>query len=132
VTDNTVELRLPLQDRYLPVLRATAGVVGGVMSFNYDEIMYLRVAIQEAFSVAMRWVQPAERESGLHGLTVRFLIKPGEMEVVMLGPRCSSDRASTKEDEESRAVMESLMDEVESGEDAEGWLVTRMVKRRQA
>ena len=35
---DTIELRLPAKADYLPVLRATVGVIAGTMSFDYDKI----------------------------------------------------------------------------------------------
>lgn len=55
-TNDTIELRLPLKPQYLPILRATTGVVAGVVGFNYDEIMQLRVAVSEVFDLALKHI----------------------------------------------------------------------------
>ena len=75
---DVIEVRLPLKADYLSVLRATVGVLAGEMSFNYDEIIQLRVAISEAFSMAVRWYTeagpiPASTELAVRELAVRFI-----------------------------------------------------------
>lgn len=67
-TNDTIELRLPLKPQYLPILRATTGVVAGVVGFNYDEIMQLRVAVSEVFDLALKHVTPGSEVSEVNEL----------------------------------------------------------------
>ncbi|MCH8993835.1 MAG: UDP-N-acetylglucosamine 1-carboxyvinyltransferase, partial [Chloroflexi bacterium] len=52
MTQDVIQMRLPLKSEYLPVLRAAVGVIAGGMEFTYDEVMQLRVAISEVFDLA--------------------------------------------------------------------------------
>ena len=53
---DVIEIKLPPSSEYLAVVRATIGVIAGNMSFNYDEVIQLRVAASEVFSLAMEWI----------------------------------------------------------------------------
>ena len=54
---DAIELRLPSRPEYLTLVRAAVGVIAGGMSFNYDEIIQLRVAVSEAVQMTMRRAQ---------------------------------------------------------------------------
>ena len=128
--NDTIELRLPLESGYLLILRVTTGVVAGVVSFNYDEIMQLRVAVSEVFDLAMKYVTPGSRISGVNELAVRFSVHPDKIEIVIAGPRDYTSYLNREEGKENLALLRSLMDEVEFGGEVAGKTVLRMVKYR--
>ena len=122
---DTVLLRLPAKSDYLPILRATVGVVAGVMSFTYDEIVQIRVAVSEAFELAARRAQEADPSESDRTVEARIIVGPTELEVLVTpGPLESTDQI------ESRAVIETLVDRVEFGVEAAGKRAIRLVKRK--
>ena len=125
VRRDSIRLRLPLKSEYLPVLRMATGVIAGVMTFNYDEIVQLRVAVSEVFSIAIKNIPGEIEPEQTDEVEFRFTVSPDNLEVWVAAE--SNDIADLdKEDaEESRALLASLMDEVEFG--GEQYLV-RMVK----
>lgn len=129
-TNGTIELRLPLKPEYLPILRATMGVVAGVVSFNYDEIMQLRVAVSEVFDLAIKHVEPGSGFSEVNELAVRFSVHPDKLEVVIMGPKDYTSYLNTGEGRESLALLRSLTDEVEFGGEVAGKTLVHMVKYR--
>ena len=132
LADNEVELRLPAKPEYLPVLRATVGVIAGSMSLNYDEILHVRVAVSEAFSLAVRHLQAGDAPPDVRTAIVSFVISPDRLEVQVTDPIVGPDKVEDSEEAESRAVIESLMDDVEFGAEAAGRSVIRLVKRIRA
>ncbi len=54
MTDDLIELHLPPKAEYVPIVRALAGVIAGEMSFTYDEIVQIRVAVSELFEIGVR------------------------------------------------------------------------------
>lgn len=128
LTNDTIELRLPLKSEYLPVLRATTGVVAGVASFDYEEITQLRVAVSEVFDLAIKHVTLAGRISQVDELTVRFSVHPDKIEIAITGPKDYTSYLGRDEGKESLALLESLMDEVVSGTEGVGRSLLRMVK----
>ncbi len=129
-TNDTTDLRLPLKPQYLPILRATMGAVAGVVSFNYDEIMQLRVVVSEVFDLAMKYVTPGIGVSEVSELSVRFLVYPDRLEIVIMGPRNYTSYLHTEEGVESLALLRSLVNELEFGSEVAGKTVIRMVKYR--
>lgn len=127
---DVIELRLPLKPEYLTILRATTGVVAGVVSFNYDEIMQLRVAVSEVFDLAMKYVMPGIGTSGVKELVVRFPVHPDKLEILIMGPRDYTSYFNTGEGRESLALLRSLVDKVEFGAKVADKTVIRMVKYR--
>ena len=123
LTDHAIHLRLPLKPEYLPVLRATAGVI----NYNYDEIMQIRVAVSEVFDQALRFVSQDKPDQEILELRVKFMVEEQHMELVITTPVDSGDRASRWLDEEGQAVIGSLMDKVELGPDNG---TVRMIKYR--
>ena len=65
-------MRLPPKPEYLSVLRAAIGVIAGDISFNYDEIIQLRVAVSEAFQMTIRQVPQEPQVSTAVGLVVHL------------------------------------------------------------
>ncbi|MBI4298665.1 MAG: hypothetical protein HY666_02785 [Chloroflexi bacterium] len=125
-----IELRLPLRLEFLPVLRATSGVIAAVISFTYDEIMEFRIAVAEAFSLAMKHSTHAEAVSKGKALVVRFEIEQEKIEVYIIEPKDSPLWVESEEDEESQALIRGSMDEVEFGAETIGMPLIRMVKYR--
>ncbi len=126
--NDTIELRLPLKPEHLPILRVTTGVVAGVVSFNYDEIMQLRVAVSEVFDLAIKQVTPGSGLSEVNELNVRFSAQPDKIEIVITCPKDYTSYLNTGEGRESLALLRSLTDELEFGAEVAGKAVICMVK----
>ena len=112
---DVIEIKLPPSSEYLAVVRATIGVIAGNMSFNYDEIIQLRVAASEVFNLAAEWVSQDAAASGTPELALQFVVEGDKLEILV--PNQISYTVSLTGDQmiESRALLESLMDEVEFG-----------------
>jgi hypothetical protein len=113
LTHDIVYLQLPLQIRYLPVLRSMAGVVGGVGSLDYDQIMHIRLAVSEVFEFVRRRAPPASALADGFGLGCTFDLGPDGLEILITPPGDVSFEHSGPEDEESLALLNSLMNAVE-------------------
>ena len=129
-TNDTIELRLTLKPEYLPILRATTGVVAGVVSFNYDEIMHLRVAVSEVFDLAIKQVTPGSGLSEVNELDVHFSVHPNKIEILITGPEDYTSYLNKEAGRESLALLRSLTDELEFGAEVTGKSLLRMVKYR--
>jgi len=127
LTNDVTGLRLPLRPEYIPVLRATVGVLAGTLNFDYDEIMQLRVAVSEVFELAVKQFARQGLSSELGVLDVRFVNRPDGLEILLAAPTDYLGEPKTGEGEESQALLESLMHEVEFGPEAG---LVRMVKYR--
>jgi len=127
---DVLELSLPPKAEYLPVIQAAAGVLAGNMSFNYDEIIHVRTAVAEAFELAVRRLQRTASISTPADVRVRFLIMPEGLEIQIPAPQDDAGWLASQEDVESRALIESLMDEVELDGAAAETPPIRMVKYR--
>ena len=134
MTDDVIEIRLPPKARYLPVLRATIGVIAGAMSFNYDEIIQVRAAASEAFDMAIKYLTAGEGVSEVRELDVRFVVAPGKLEISFPVPEDYSypGRLDIEEEKQSEALLKSLMDELEFGAGEAGKPLIRMVKYKRA
>lgn len=111
-TQDIVELRLPLRLQYLNVIRATVGVIAGTLDFTYDEVMQFRVALSEIFELATHL---AEHEGAEHpgDISFRFEPQPDGL-AIRVGAAVNVVRDLVAEDQdESRALLDSLMDSVE-------------------
>ena len=123
-TNDNIQLTIPLKAEYLPVLRATVGVIAGVLAFNYDEIMQLRVAVSEVFNLAMgqlREQPPAE----VPELAVSISAQPDGLEILLTSPSGFLPVLDGLADDESLALLNSLLDKVEMSHGKAG---VRMVK----
>ncbi len=132
MASDSVELSLPLKPQYLLVLRATVCVVAGTVSFAYDEIMELRAAASEIFDAAVNHPTPTPERGNEDELTVQLVVDPDKIEITMIGPENFTDALHGQQGEESRAVLRSLMDEVEFGVERPGKTGVRMLKYRSA
>ena len=128
---DVLELRLPLKAGYLPLVRATAGVLAGGMSFNYDQVIQVRTAVAEAFDLTIRRTARRAPFSAPVELTVRFTITPDRLEVSLPTQLDDTGRPASQEEVESKALLESLVDEVELDGEANGAPFIRLVKYRQ-
>ena len=119
---DVVELRLPTRPEYVAVLRATAGIIAGEMSFSYDEVLNLRVAVT--------CVAPGEEAIGK--LTVRFTIGARSLEVLIPAPRAYSYDLHGEGEMERRGLLSTLVDKLELGSGEAGEPMVRMLKHKSA
>ncbi len=112
MTNDLLELRLPLKLRHLDVLRATAGVIAGTNSFTYDEILQIRVAVSELFEWALRRLSPEWMAWAQDNFVVSFRVEDNKLEVLVSGPSDFVQSLHGKGQEESLELLKSLMDEV--------------------
>ena len=127
LTGDVIRLRLPVRPEHLAVLRAVVGVVAGTMDFTYDVIMELRVAVSELFDrVGDRLGDSVGPDAP--DLTVELVIGEGRLEILVVPPPGGGDLLDGESGEESRVLLESLMDKVDR---VEGNAV-RMVKYRRS
>ena len=127
---DVIELRLPPRGEYQSVLRALIGVIAGDLSFNYDEIIQLRVAVSEAFQWTIRRVERTGREFSPTEITVRFETEPDKVRVSIPAWTGVPTDVTTVEDAESQALLESLVDELFLNEENNGEYLLSMVKHR--
>ena len=125
MTPDIIELRLPLKLEYLSVVRATVGVIAGTLGFTYDEVMQFRAALSEIFELATHL---AEHESADNPGDISFRFEPQQDGLrVRVGAAVNVVRDLVAEDQdESRALLDSLMDSVEFDTDG----TVHMVKYR--
>ena len=102
------------------------------MSFNYDEIIQLRVAVSEAVQMATQWATQEEIEATGAQLVVRFTIDRDWLTILLTVPEGLSRPVTAEPDEEGLALLQSLVDEVEFGGGAAGEPLIRMIKYRPA
>ena len=130
---DAIEVRLPPRPRYLAALRAISGVLAGSVSFNYDEIMEIRAAISEVFELVVKRAMERQEATPLDKVTFTFTVQADYIEIIIEPTVGSSSiMVSEAEEQESRAFLESLMNEVEFATGADGAPVIRMVKRKSA
>ena len=127
-----VEVKVPAKSKYLPVLRAAAGVVAGGLALNYDEILELRVAVSEAFDLVIRHIDDDDTLNDVREIVTAFVISPDRLEVLVEDPGYRPGVVEDSQETESRVVLESLVDAVEMGAEMRGHRVIRLVKRRPA
>ena len=130
VAGETVELLLPPKVEYVPVLRAVVGVVAGTLSFNYDEIIAIRVAVSEALGLVLRHIQREGLPGDSGGIKAGFVIGHDSLKVVLTAPGPGYVDTESAKDMESQAVLESLVDSVEIGVEGSGERVITLVKYR--
>ena len=120
LTSDEVRVRLPLKPEYLPVLRATVGVIAGAMNFNYDEIVQLRVAVSEVFELAMSQLTGQKSIPDVKELDVSFLAGLERLEIEMAPSTQVEHGIDITGQEESRALLDSLLDRAEPCQDNTG------------
>ncbi len=129
---DVLELKLPLKPQYLQMARAAAGVIAGGMSFNYDEVVQVRVAVAEACELTRLLAQRSNPESEGAEVLIRFTVTPNRLEILMPFLGGSGAQATSPEELESAALLESLMDTVELQCQVAGSPAIRLVKYRAA
>ena len=129
---DVIEVRLPPSPDYLPVIRATVGVLAGIMSFNYDEILQLRIAVSEAFNLATRWAKKEGEVTGPDEVSLRFVVAADKIEILVTNRLGFIGQIDTERELESCATLESLMDEVQFGGGAAYEPLIRMTKSNTA
>ena len=112
ILSDVIELRVPPKLEHLSVARAAIGVIAGGLSFNYDEIIQLRVAVSEAFEIMLRRVERTSPESSPSEVIIRFNTDTDSVEVLIVGWPSIPGYVATEEDAESQALLECLMDEI--------------------
>ena len=113
--NDQVRLKLPLKPEYLPVLRATVGVIAGAMNFNYDEIVQLRVAVSEVFDLAILQLTGQQQPDvpDVRELDVSFLAGDGRLEIEIAPATQGEHGIDISDYEESQALLDSLLDRTE-------------------
>ncbi len=128
---DVIEIRLPQNSDYLPVIRATVGVLAGIISFNYDEIIQLRSAVSDAFSLASRRAVRDGAIASHREISMQFVVATDKIEIVIQN-RPSTGRIDTELEMESCAFLESVMDEVAFGSEADNDPLISMTKYHNA
>ena len=126
-TGDVIELRLPLRLEYLGVVRGLTGVIAGTLDFNYDEVMHLRVALSEVFEMATH-IEEHEPGASPRDIVISFEPRTDGLEVRVAAPMGLVRDIVGERGDESRALLDSLMDSVEYDTDG----AVRMVKHRSA
>lgn len=138
MTTERLELRLPLKSQYDTVLRAATGVIAGMASFPFDEVMQVRVAVSEVFAMMMQQLPlgddlpQKESNSGESSVVVKVAIQPDGIEILMTSPPEYRGLWDAPERQETVALLETLMDEVECTVQGTGAIAVRMIKRKAA
>ena len=115
LTVDVIQIRLPLKTEYLQVLRAAVGAIAGNMSFNFDEITHIRVAVSAVFDLLLNNVAQRELVSEVAEAEVQFAVQPDEIEILITHLSDYTCDFDSEEEQESLALVKSLMDEVEYG-----------------
>ncbi len=129
---DAIEIRLPPDPDYLPVLRATVGVLAGIALFNYDEIIQIRVAVSEAFGLATCWTKQEGAPTNSDEVLMRFIVAANRLEILVTKGPGSIGQIDTEREVESCCLIESLMDEVVFGGGAANEPLIRMTKSNTA
>ena len=129
---DVIEVRLPPDHKYLPLLRAAVGVLAGIELFNYDEIIQLRTAVVEAFNLASRWPEQEGASDNAEGVSMRFVVAANKLEILVLNRPGSIGQIDVESEVESCAILESLMHEVRFGGGADNGPLITMTKYNHA
>lgn len=125
---DVIEVRLPPDPKYLPLLRAAVGVLAGIELFNYDEIIQLRSAVSEAFILAARWANQESAPTSPDEVSIRFVVAADKIEMHVSNRLGFGGRIDIQDEVESCALLESLVDEVAFGDGAANEPLIRMTK----
>ncbi len=129
---DVIEVRLPPTPEYQPLLRATVGALAGIALFNYNEIIQLRVAVSEAFSLATKCVKRKGAPTSSDEVLMRFIVATNRLEILVRKWPGSIGQIDTEREVESCSLIESLMDEVVFGGESAGEPLIRMTKSNNA
>jgi serine/threonine-protein kinase RsbW len=114
-----IELTIPGRPEYVAVVRLAAAAIAGRMSFTFDEIEDLKVAVGEVCSSAIL--------SGTPKLQISFDVRPEQLDVTVSHTPPAAPRPRREQDLD-KLLVQVLMDEVVTTTDGPGHL-TRMSKR---
>lgn len=114
-----IELTIPGRPEYVAVVRLAAAAIAGRMSFTFDEIEDLKVAVGEVCSAAIL--------TGTLRLQIAFDVGPQQLDITVSHTPGEAPRAK-REQELDRLLVQVLMDEVVITSDGAEH-VTRMSKR---
>ncbi len=114
-----IELTIPGRPEYVAVVRLAAAAIAGRMSFTFDEIEDLKVAVGEVCSSAIL--------TGTPRLQVVFDVRPQQLEIAVTHTPGRTARAKREQDLD-KLLVQVLMDEVVITSDGDDH-VTRMSKR---
>ena len=78
-----IELRLPPKEEYQSLVLALIGAIAGDSSFNYVQIIQLKVAVSEAFQLAIKRVERTDNELSPLQITMRLKPRPNRLEVLI-------------------------------------------------
>ncbi len=129
-TGDVIDLRLPPKAAYRTALRAILGAIAATVAFNYDEIMQLRIAVSEAFDMAVRHMAQRPQAPEGAGVDIRFVITADTIEFTVSAPFDSGEIQGDEPDLESQGLLRGMMDEVDLGPGTDNMTVVRAVKRR--
>ncbi|MCH8087139.1 MAG: ATP-binding protein [Chloroflexi bacterium] len=127
---DVIDLRLPPKAAYRTALRAILGAIAATVSFNYDEIMQLRIAVSDAFDMAVRHMAQRPQAPEEAGVDIRFIITADTIEFTVSAPFDGGKILGDEPDFESQGVIRGIMDEVDLGPGTDNKTVVRAVKRR--
>jgi len=88
----------------------------------------MRVAVTEVFNIASEHVKQQGSTQEIPEIVVRFTVKSNLLQVIGVYSADSDHRLEWAVEEESQALLESLMDEVEFGAAEAGGTSVRLVK----
>jgi hypothetical protein len=115
-------LRMPAEPASLAIARLTAGGIAGAMSFSWDEIHDIRIALHELFSLLV--AEPSAAGS----VALSFSVNGSTLEI-RGEARFDGPVAFPALDEMSTMILEAVVDEYEVGADSEGRPFFRLQKR---
>ncbi len=130
MADNFVELWLPLNQTYLPVLRSVAGVISGVAGFGYDDVVNLRTAVAETFDLVIRRSAHGSNGAAEATLTVRWFVRADRIETILDAPNGFHGFPADAAEEEGRDLLFCLQDGFEVATTAPNSAQLRLVKFR--
>jgi len=104
-TENRIQIELPIEKEFARLLRLMVSGVASRMNFNLDAVDDLKIAIEEAYLMAMRY-------KVANPLVVSFTTKPDRLEIDFKGKSLSSAEEDQKEDFGS-FILGAVVDEME-------------------
>ncbi|HEY3248088.1 MAG TPA: ATP-binding protein [bacterium] len=114
-----IELTIPGRPEYVAVVRLAAAAIAGRMSFTFDEIEDLKVAVGEVCSSAIL--------TGTPRLLIAFDVRPQQLDIAVTHSPGQAPRAKREQDLDKLLVQVLMDDVVITNDGAEH--VTRMSKR---
>ena len=119
MAEPAVRIEIPASGEYLAVLRAAASGLAAGLSFTYEEIDDLRIAVDELCFAVMG------EEGSTEPLTLVYQIHPG---AVSVSGSCAAQGPGPVQSELSRTIVAAVADEHELGQ-RDGVRCFRVLKR---